>query len=113
MAKQTRTKVESRVTIHRSREGTHEAVVNRVVETTECDRLATVSGDSQTIGEFLDWLQHERAKAVTLCILSDYDRFVPLRVRIEQLLAEYFEIDLDKVERERRGVLAALQEAQR
>ena len=96
-AKAKRTKVEDRVTIHRSREGSHEVTVARVVETTECDRLAKVADDSQKIGDFLDWLQQEHD--------------VELPDRIERLLAEYFDIDLDKVEQERRGLLAALQES--
>jgi len=107
----TRTKVEDRVVIHRSREGSHEVTVNRIVETTECDKLAAVSGDSQTIGAFLDWLQSE--KGYTLCDVDRHDRFTPVSDGTQALLAEYFEIDLNKVEQERRGLLAALREAQR
>jgi hypothetical protein len=39
-------------------------------------------------------------------------QFVPLIRRKEELLAEYFEIDLDRVEEERRGLLEALRGAQ-
>lgn len=113
--KTARKKSEDRITIHRSREGSHEVTVNRVVETTECERLASVSADSQTIGAFLDWLQNERQPPITLCLLRDdgSEYFWEAGIPINAFLAEYFEIDLDKVERERRGLLNALQEAQR
>lgn len=81
------------------------------VETTECARLAAVSDHSQRIGEFLHWLQANRTPALTLCAVSEDsedDRYYPARVRIETLLAEYFKIDLNKVERERRALLEGI-----
>lgn len=107
-------KVEDRITLHRSREGTHEVTVSRVVETTECEKLRLAAPDSQKLGEFLDWLREE--KDFRLCEdIGDRNHVVysPVSVRLEDLLAEYFKIDLNKVEKERQGLLAALQESHR
>lgn len=77
------------------------------METPECDKLSAITERSQVIGEFLDWLQHERS--VELCerdCLSD--KLMMCSSSIEQLLAEYFEIDLEKVEQEKRAILDEL-----
>lgn len=79
----------------------------------ESARLSAVSSQSQPIGEFLDWLNYDLG--VTLCVLDDHDRFQPARgmgvfTSIEQLLARYFGIDLERVERERRRLLAYIRE---
>lgn len=39
------------------------------------------------------------------------DALAPIHTSIEKLLAEYFEIDLDKLEREKRAMLAELRKA--
>lgn len=111
MSKQKRS--EDRVTIHRSREGSHEVTVSRVVETTACEKLASAASESQAIGAFLDWIQNERDEPLSLCLVDKYDRFYQASVSINSLLAEYFEIDLNAVERERRALLSALQESHR
>ena len=56
----------------------------------------------------MEWLQSERK--ITLCE-ENRDEFYPVRIPIERLLAEYFEIDLDKVEAERRAILGGLRAA--
>jgi hypothetical protein len=71
----------------------------------ECEKLHKVHEDSQKIGEFLAWLLYE--KDFTICHCDDgREHFYPIRKSIETLLAEYFEIDLDKVEREKRRLLS-------
>ena len=97
------------------------------MKTPECDKLKAVSGSSQDIGEFLDWLTGE--KGLTVCNEHEHDEwcegedeiimcgtqskeYTPAMLNIEKLLAEYFEIDLNKVEKERRAILAELQKAQ-
>lgn len=70
----------------------------------ECSRLVSVSDESQVIGEFLEWLQAR----YQLCTLDHYDYFQPQYPNINQLLADYYGIDLDKVESERRAMLADL-----
>ena len=75
----------------------------------ECEKMAAVKDESQAIGSFLEWLQHERSITVELCVRHDIsDKLMPYWINIEQLLAEYFEIDLDKVEKEQRHMLDEL-----
>ncbi len=104
----TTSKIEDRITLHRSREDTHEVTVSRVVEVTECEKLAQVAPESQKLGEFIDWLRDDQG--ITLCIF-DGRQFQHHGRRIEELLADYFEIDLDKVETERRALLDAMRES--
>jgi hypothetical protein len=69
------------------------------------------SGAAETVGEFIDWL------ASAGYLIGRYERMegyreqvlVPVRLSPEQLLAQHFGIDLDKIEAERRAILAALQ----
>lgn len=77
-------------------------------ECPECEKLSAVSKKSQEIGEFLDWLQHERH-----LVLAEWDKeedykdnaLFPVHISIDVLLAEYFKIDLAKVEQERQALL--------
>jgi len=73
----------------------------------EHERLKSVHPESQTIGEFLDWLQNE--KGITLATYEDdyYEGHIlmPVRKPIDRWLAEYFDIDLDLIEREKRLML--------
>ena len=73
----------------------------------ETDKLVAVSKDSQKIGVFLDWLQENEIVLARYC---ERDDLHPLRQTIESLLAEYFEIDLNKVEKEKRAIIKHLQE---
>ena len=73
----------------------------------ECEKLAGVSPQSNVVGEFLDWLSHK--KEYTICGFyseePDEGEYHPIDLNIEQLLAEFFEVDLNKVEEERRQIL--------
>jgi len=95
----------------------------------ECDRLAKVSDASQAIGEFIDWLrEHDKDICQWQDGITDATRIAdafaashgkgdpdidekpergwfPIHTPIEKLLVEYFNIDLDKVEKERRQML--------
>lgn len=74
------------------------------IKTTECDKLADVKEKSQSIGEFVEWLTTERL--VEFCVRNDRsDRLMPFHFTIEKLLAEFFNIDLDKVEKEKQAIL--------
>lgn len=63
--------------------------------------------ESQAIGEFLD---------TSGCILAEYrtvdgflePQLVPVNKSIEQVLADYFEIDLRKIEAEKRAMLESI-----
>ena len=70
--------------------------------TPELDRMRAVKDDSQVIGQFLDSLSE---RGLTLCEHDDRDRLWPVNKSIERLLADYYEIDLTKVENERRAIL--------
>ena len=95
----------------------------------ECEKMAAVRDDSQKLGDFLEWLG---SKDYRICAwqegISDADRIVdafatlqgrgnpdidnepergwtPINKDIEKILADYFSIDLKKVEEERRALL--------
>lgn len=69
----------------------------------ECDRLSEVAPYSQKIGEFLDWCRAE--KGWLLAGLTDEGDIGPVIYSVTKVLAEFFRIDLDKVEEERRSIL--------
>lgn len=77
----------------------------------ECEKLVAVSEESNKIGKFLSWLE---AQGVTFCEWDDYDeQWTPHEVSnlsINAVLAKYYDIDLDKVEKERRALLDWLRE---
>jgi len=64
----------------------------------EHEKLKKINDKSQTIGEFIDWINYE--KDIVLAKYEDYCLF-PIRTPIEKLLAEFFEIDSDKLESEK------------
>ena len=76
----------------------------------EHEKLHQVKDKSQAIGEFLDWLGNEREPRAQLCELvksedtEDYE-FTPIVKNIQMILAEYFKIDLEKLEKEKRDIL--------
>ena len=89
--------------------------------TPQLNKLAAVSKSSQVIGEFLDTSPytlcevvpckqfHPTPRAAEYCTVGQH--LVPTSKTIQQILAEYFGIDLQEVERERRMILRGVQEA--
>lgn len=71
--------------------------------TPECDKLLAVRDKSQLLGEFIEWLSEND---MSICDKSLDVVCEPLNHDIEKLLARFFNIDLAKVEVERREVLA-------
>lgn len=74
----------------------------------ECEKLVAVAPKSQAVGEFLEWLISE--KEIFLCKQTESweeygDQFVVIRENREKLLAEFFDIDLVVVEKERQALL--------
>lgn len=59
--------------------------------TPELDKMREISQLSQQIGSFLDWLRQEKK--------------VRLNQDINSILAEYFDIDLEKIEAEKMAIL--------
>lgn len=69
----------------------------------EHDKVKAIQDESQAIGAFLD------NSGYTLCeVDADLNRFVPIYRSIERILADYFGIDLDELEREKRAMLDSL-----
>lgn len=77
--------------------------------TPELDKMLAVKDKSQMIGVFLDWLQDE--KKIVFAKYYDEESLCPSYDTIEKLLADYFEIDLNKIEQERRAILESFQNA--
>ena len=82
----------------------------------ELDKMVAAHGDAFVIGEFIDWLAES---GYAICTLqktgygdgSDfYKAWLPKRNSHEEMLADYFEIDLKKIEEERRAILENLQQ---
>ena len=74
----------------------------------ECRKMSSVRERSQPIGEFLEWLSEQG-----ICLAKYSERWEDtLEVHhesTETLLARFFEIDLNKVEEERRAMIEELQ----
>ena len=88
----------------------------------ECEKMKSVRDESQTIGEFLEWLFDEKGyrlgfyhthdgetcnKHSDCGMVENYMNPV-VGFSIEYILAEYFKIDLKKVEEEKRAMLDAI-----
>ena len=71
----------------------------------EHDKLKLVADKSQAIGEFIEWLAEE-GRGIYLAVPHPFgEGLVPANKSITRLLAEFFEIDLDKIETEKRAML--------
>lgn len=80
----------------------------------EHDKLHAIKDQSQAIGAFLDWLQNEREPTIVLCTRTQYkwdNLYQPAHVPIPDLLAEYFEINQDKLEEEKVAMLDKIRKA--
>ncbi len=76
--------------------------------TPELDKMKSIQGQSQQIGQFLDWLQGDGGMTIAEYLGTDTeagDVLYPVQDSIEKILAAYFKIDLKKVERERQAIL--------
>lgn len=86
----------------------------------EHEKMRAILEQSHVIGKFLDWLTHE--KGISLCKwqdtiihsneIGDYtpEGYYQIGQGHEKLLAEFFDIDLDKIEDEKQAMIAALQD---
>lgn len=75
----------------------------------ELDKMSAARVDAAIISEFIDFLEEN---GYAICEVELHDQWWPVRKSYEQLLADYFEIDLKKVEEERRALLEELRKAQ-
>lgn len=78
------------------------AVIDTTAPFPEHEKLKLVADKSQVIGEFVGWLE---TKGIWL---ESNARRTPA---ITQLLAEFFEIDLDVIETEKRAMLDLIRDA--
>ena len=81
----------------------------------EHEKLHAIRDKSQTIGDFLTWCRFtlcEWHEATGTIRNGDHEPegWYPRRGRMESLLAEYFEIDENKLEAEKRAMLERLRE---
>lgn len=73
----------------------------------EHEKMSKIADTSQKIGEFLDWLNSE--KDIELKRWSEENNeYLSVFVSTTVLLAEFFEIDLTKIEAEKRAMLDAM-----
>lgn len=75
----------------------------------EHDKLHAVKDKSQAIGEFVEWLQEQ---GIHLASWHNGTQLRPWHESIEDLLARHFEIDLAKLEAEKRAMLDKIRGAQ-
>lgn len=76
----------------------------------ECEKIHAKREESTTIGNFLDWAEE---KGYVFCVLDHkYDDYYPITKRIEELLADYFGIDLEKAEKERQQMIEEIRKNQ-
>ena len=82
------------------------------METPELEKITSNAHNSQLIGEFIEWLADNQnivlATYDSECDKGDHPIYYPIDLNIEQLLARYFDVDLAKAEKERRGLLDEL-----
>ncbi len=81
----------------------------------ECEKMKAVNDKSQSIGEFLEWLASEKRVYLATYLETeevDADKLCLWHQSKESLLAEFFKIDLKKVEDERRAMLEKIRELQ-
>ena len=76
-------------------------------ERTECDKLLDVKEESMTLSSFVEWLN---SKNIAICTVEKTDgypreQWLPIRKSYEELFADYFEIDLKKLEQEKQEIL--------
>ncbi len=76
--------------------------------TPECDRLNAEAARHRIIGDFIEWMGEQ---GYSICKMVEQkgwgsSPYLPVDKRTEQVLADFFEIDLNKVEDERRAYLA-------
>ena len=76
----------------------------------ECEKMRSIKEKSELCGDFLEWLQSKyrlinRQESFESSLASiNYSSYI----NFEELLAEFFNIDLDKVEEEKKQILMEL-----
>lgn len=71
----------------------------------EHDKLHAIKDQSQVIGEFLDLFLPSKGIVLMERFRDRYEDYVPTRRSIPSLLAEFFGIDQDKLDAEKKAML--------
>ena len=90
---------------------------------TELEKIKDAGERSQAIGEFLEWLLGSKNYSIARYLTDEEhesednvewkeDELIPVRINTEELLAEFFKIDLVKAEKEREAILERFREQQ-
>lgn len=82
-----------------------------MISTPNLDKMLSVKPDSQTIGQFLEWIGEQGWEICEWCEgekRGDEDVLLPLHMSIEKMLALYFDVNLQACEAEREAVLKNL-----
>lgn len=83
----------------------------------EHEKLKLVQEHSNIIGQFLDWLSYERGYKICECCegadARNDDSYYPVNSTTEKILADYYGINLDKLENEKRQMLDLLRKQNR
>lgn len=77
----------------------------------ECEKLSEHHAQMEIIREFLEWASEngmEFGRWEPRLTGQVYDNFSPVNQSVDQYLAQYFEIDMAKVDEERRAMLASI-----
>ncbi len=69
----------------------------------EHEKMEAVKDKSKAIGEFLEWLSD--TKRLVICDSTPFDELYVVNFSDEELLAEFFNIDMNKIEKEKRQML--------
>jgi hypothetical protein len=82
------------------------------MDTPELDKMLRVKDESQAIGEFIEWLGANGMWIGEYVDLGYREpRGVPVSKTINGLLADFYGIDMQKIEQERRAILAEIAKA--
>jgi len=76
----------------------------------EHEKLKDIQEQSQWLGEILEWMREQRAEPLLLCtsvwgMHGELECLKRVEVPVQTLLAEFFEIDLVKIEKEKQAML--------
>jgi hypothetical protein len=70
----------------------------------ECEKMAAIADKSQIINDFIEWFMNK--KDIFVCKFDEGSNgYYVWGYSMEKILAEFFDIDLYKIEKERRQML--------
>lgn len=70
-----------------------------MVECLEHKKLSLIMGKDQLIKDFITWLEGE--EKLVIARLNEHGELIPIHKPIEIIIAKYFGIDLDTLEKEK------------